>query len=248
MPPGGQGPTRLLPGCAAGAHRRDGGGGEERVADAAATVVVTSVSKGRRTTQGRRWPLWLTLAVVVALAGVGIHAFLAQSAAAPAFTLAANTGGTVSLSSYRGRPVLVEFMATWCMYCAWEAKYVLPQLQAAAAGQGFAILAVDASDRTGIATPGPYDDPGAGRDGAATPLPTVGAEAAAMHELDEYAATFGLRFPLLYDPGLLVTQAYHVTAYPTLVVIGASGRIDRTFVGPQPAATLLAELAAAAHR
>ena len=202
--------------------------------------------KARKARVGR-WPLLVTLAVVVVIVGVGLRALLAETGLAPNFTLDANTGGTVTLSHYRGRPVLVEFMATWCMYCAWESRWVLPQVETAAAQSGFVVLAVDASQLGGIGVSGPADNPGAGHDGSMTPLPTVGTEAAAMHELDAYAATFGLTMPFLYDPGLQVTTAYHVTAYPTLVVIGASGHIVKTYVGPQTAATLLAELGYAAH-
>lgn len=38
---------------------------------------------------------------------------LAIGAAAPDFRLTATTGGEVSLSGLRGKPVLVEFLATW---------------------------------------------------------------------------------------------------------------------------------------
>jgi peroxiredoxin len=37
----------------------------------------------------------------------------ALGAPAPGFTLASTTGQQVSLADYRGRPVIVEFLATW---------------------------------------------------------------------------------------------------------------------------------------
>jgi cytochrome c biogenesis protein CcmG, thiol:disulfide interchange protein DsbE len=34
-----------------------------------------------------------------------------------AFTIRTTDGKTVSLSDYKGKPVVIEFIATWCPYC-----------------------------------------------------------------------------------------------------------------------------------
>jgi len=64
--------------------------------------------------------------------------------AAPAFTLVTLEGKKVSLSDYKGRPVLVNFWATWCAPCKLEMPW-LEDLQQRYAGQGLVILGI-ASD------------------------------------------------------------------------------------------------------
>ena len=74
--------------------------------------------------------------VVVVLVGAVVAAVLltsggkkAAGSAAPNFTLAnlQDGKGSISLASYKGKPVLVNFWATWCVPC----KDEMPLLQAA---------------------------------------------------------------------------------------------------------------------
>jgi thiol-disulfide isomerase/thioredoxin len=58
---------------------------------------------------------------------------------APAFTLVTLDGKKVSLSDYKGRPVLVNFWATWCAPCKVEMPW-FEEFNKQYAAQGFAIL------------------------------------------------------------------------------------------------------------
>ncbi|BAS26542.1 TlpA family protein disulfide reductase [Limnochorda pilosa] len=61
---------------------------------------------------------------------------------APDFTLTSLEGVPVSLGSFQGRPVIINFWASWCPPCREE----MPHLQAAAkADEELVVLAVDAT-------------------------------------------------------------------------------------------------------
>jgi len=65
---------------------------------------------------------------------------------APDFTLAGLDGKQVALSSFRGRPVLLYFWASWCSYCI-EGMPKLAQLQEDYQDQGLVVLAIDIMER-----------------------------------------------------------------------------------------------------
>jgi thiol-disulfide isomerase/thioredoxin len=62
--------------------------------------------------------------------------------AAPAFTLEDMQGKKISLESYRGKAVLVNFWATWCGPCKIETPWLI-ELRNKYEWQGFEILGVD---------------------------------------------------------------------------------------------------------
>ena len=64
---------------------------------------------------------------------------------APDFTLEDLSGNKVSLASYKGKAVLVNFWATWCAPCKIETPWLI-ELRNQYAAQGFEILGVSADD------------------------------------------------------------------------------------------------------
>ncbi len=62
---------------------------------------------------------------------------------APAFTLENLSGKQVSLASYRGKAVLVNFWATWCGPCKIETPWLV-KLREKYAQQGFEVLGISA--------------------------------------------------------------------------------------------------------
>jgi cytochrome c biogenesis protein CcmG/thiol:disulfide interchange protein DsbE len=64
---------------------------------------------------------------------------------APAFTLEDLSGRKVSLASYRGKGVLINFWATWCAPCKIETPWLV-ELRNRYAAQGFEVLGISADD------------------------------------------------------------------------------------------------------
>lgn len=64
---------------------------------------------------------------------------------APEFTLPLFSGGTLRLSDLRGRAVLINFWASWCIPCRQEAPY-LEQAWQEYRGRGFVLLGVNVWD------------------------------------------------------------------------------------------------------
>lgn len=64
---------------------------------------------------------------------------------APAFALEDLSGRKVSLASYKGKAVLINFWATWCAPCKIETPWLV-ELRNQYAAQGFEILGISADD------------------------------------------------------------------------------------------------------
>ena len=123
---------------------------------------MTADTASRRAVDLRRLPLGaLVIAALVPLVALGLLGAMVLSrmpvtppavvgSVAPSFELADLDGNTVRLEDLRGRPVIVNFWASWCMPCVEE----FPLLRAAAerhADDGLAVVGIVYQDRTGAA-------------------------------------------------------------------------------------------------
>ena len=97
---------------------------------------------------------FLVPAAVVALLGLLLAGLLRPSSApdpmagqpAPGFTLRSLDGGRISLAQFRGRPVVINFFASWCLPCRDEAP-LLRQTAIDRAKDGVVILGIAYSDK-----------------------------------------------------------------------------------------------------
>jgi peroxiredoxin len=64
-----------------------------------------------------------------------------QGKPAPAFSLLDTSGNKVSLADYKGRPVVVNFWATWCQPCQLEMPW-LEEFHTKYKGQGLEVLGI----------------------------------------------------------------------------------------------------------
>lgn len=151
---------------------------------------------------------------------------LAVGSVPPAFTLETPQGGKVSLASYRGKAVLLEFFATWCPHCNAEAPH-LHHLYATLPKGKIAFVSVNADGET---------------------APSV----FAFHRY--YGLQYPALVDPSSTPGSFsqqgaagkVTTEYRVQAYPTFYVLDPRGRITWRSDGEQPDALLRQELLSAA--
>ena len=92
------------------------------------------------------------LALVAVVAGVRAAAPTGTGQApsligkpAPAFALKDITGAPLRLADYRGKVVLVDFWATWCVPCRTEIPH-FAKLQTKYASRGFSVIGISLDD------------------------------------------------------------------------------------------------------
>ncbi len=178
--------------------------------------------------------------------------------AAPEFALPDLVGKTVRLSELRGRPVLVNFWATWCTAC-WSELPELVKLHERY-GDKLVVLGISldglpdqhelehghkASDHAegddhDHGEPAEHTEPA----NAATPRKEL------VKLVGGFAKQKGLNYRILLDPDGVSSLVYQGNELPVNVFIDAEGKLRRRFVGPRsPAAfdAMIAELVKLPH-
>jgi cytochrome c biogenesis protein CcmG/thiol:disulfide interchange protein DsbE len=136
-------------------------------------------------------------------AGIGHMVSPLVGKRAPAFTLVNTKGEKVSLSSYKGKAVQINFWATWCAPCKIETPWLL-ELEKQYSPKGFEILGVSFDDLD-------KDDPKL----LARDKETIVKGAEALH----------INYPVLLD-GDSIAKAYGDTdVYPTSYFVDRNGTI-----------------------
>jgi len=147
---------------------------------------------------------------------------------APNFALKTIDGKQYSLSSFKGRPVLLEFFAVWCPHCQREST-VLNQLDSSFGPKGLQTIAVLAS---------PY---GRNYDNSGGSDLTV----VTKSDVRWFETTFGVKHLTVIDPTFATVNTYNASSYPTLYVVDRQGIIRYANSGEQPYANLAAAITAA---
>jgi len=149
--------------------------------------------------------------VLIATASVLAAAALrAQSPGdtAPAFTLKTLDGETASLSNYAGRPVLINFWASWCKPCRSEMPFIIAAYRTHQQA-GLAVLAIDLTDQEG-----------------------------SNKDIRKFQGEFQMPFPVLLDEKGKARKLYRLRGVPTSVFVGSDGMIRSVNPGPISEAVL----------
>ena len=100
------------------------------------------------TTRSRFCPRWVVLPLLFALLSTSLFAEVKPAAkVAPNFTLTnVKTGKPVSLSDFKGKVVVIDFWATWCIPCRKAMKFY-EKLYREKHKEGFVVLAISIDQR-----------------------------------------------------------------------------------------------------
>jgi peroxiredoxin len=131
---------------------------------------------------------------------------------APDFSLPGTDGQTYSLSQFKGKVVLLEFMAPWCPHCQDDAP-VFNQVHEAYKDKNLQMLAVNA---TGYGRN--YDN------GDESPI--------TMDDQVWFHDNFHVAYPLLFDKDVKLAQQYGISHFPTVFILDTNGTVVATPPNP----------------
>ncbi len=132
---------------------------------------------------------------------------------APDFQLNNLEGKPVSLRDFRGKPVVINFWATWCPHCQAE-RPMIQQISEEWQGKDLVLLTVDIIGSQPTETPA---------------------------NLADFMQKNSYTFPVLLDINREVTKSYGIKFTPTYFLIDREGIIREIRTGPYPNKTALEE-------
>ena len=143
-----------------------------------------------------------------------------QSGMAPDFTLPVvgpdgPTGQTLTLSAFRGKVVLLEFMEPWCPHCQ-DMAHVLGSLYAQYGKQNVVFISVA----------GPWNG-------------------ATASDAASFITQYGTSWTYVYDSSGTIFNEYGVDSTPTFYIIAPNGSVATSLVGEQSLDTLSGALSSA---
>ncbi|MFP5227204.1 MAG: TlpA family protein disulfide reductase [Acidobacteriota bacterium] len=138
---------------------------------------------------------------------------------APGFTLADLNGNKVSLASFKGRPLVVDFWATWCEPCKAEIPW-FEKLHEQYAAQGLEILGVSTDDLD-------RDDP--------AKMFTQ------KRDIADFVAKMHMNYPVLLGEDA-VEDKWGIDATPTTFFIDRNGKIVASSIGLAPRDVIEADI------